>query len=416
MFPAAPSRRTDFQVATICALSTEYNAVSLVFDQFWDDNGDTYGRATGDDNQYTTGRIGKHDVVLALLPRTGKVDAASAAARMRTSYTALKLALLVGVCGAVPHGPAGEILLGDVIISKSVVQHDFGRRYPDKFVRKDTVEDNFGPPNRDVRGLLVSFQTDRVMERLEQRTAAFLEELQTKAARRKRLAKDKYKYPGAERDMLFDPRYRHKHRASRVCVCRDCVEDTDPVCDDALTGTCDDLGCESIHVVARQRIDEKRQLERDGDTEAQNPALHVGAMASGDVVMKSAGHRDKLAMQESVIAFEMEGAGIWESVPCLVVKAVCDYADSHKHKQWQDFAAATAAAAAKAILERYIRTEDPYDSAGSRAGQDTERYGNGADVGRGEALRGGVNVKFGDYNRGSQLMFNHGTMNNTFGG
>jgi nucleoside phosphorylase len=44
-----------------------------------------------------------------------------------------------------------------------------------------------------------------------------------------------------------------------------------------------------------------------------------------------------------------------------VVKAVCDYADSHKNKLWQDFAAATAATAAsvtKALLERYIQREN----------------------------------------------------------
>jgi nucleoside phosphorylase len=53
----------------------------------------------------------------------------------------------------------------------------------------------------------------------------------------------------------------------------------------------------------------------------------------------------------------MEGNGVWDEVPCIVVKGVCDYADSHKNKEWQNFAAATAASASKAILERYIRVE-----------------------------------------------------------
>ncbi len=35
----------------------------------------------------------------------------------------------------------------------------------------------------------------------------------------------------------------------------------------------------------------------------------------------------------------------------MVVKGVCDYADCHKSKKWQDFAAATAASALRAILE-----------------------------------------------------------------
>lgn len=53
----------------------------------------------------------------------------------------------------------------------------------------------------------------------------------------------------------------------------------------------------------------------------------------------------------------MEGAGVWDEVPSIVVKGVCDYADSHKHNGWQNFAAATAASVSKAILERYIRTD-----------------------------------------------------------
>ena len=142
-----PSRREDFEVAIICALPLEYDAVSLVFDEFWDEDGDPYGRAVGDVNHYTTGRIGKYNVVLALLPHMGKANAASAAANIRSSYNCLRLALLVGICGGVPQASDNsEILLGNVIISKSIVQYDFGRQYPDKFIRKDTVEGNLSRP------------------------------------------------------------------------------------------------------------------------------------------------------------------------------------------------------------------------------------------------------------------------------
>ncbi|KAH7118066.1 hypothetical protein B0J13DRAFT_532904 [Dactylonectria estremocensis] len=61
-----------------------------------------------------------------------------------------------------------------------------------------------------------------------------------------------------------------------------------------------------------------------------------------------------------ILAFEMEGAGIWDEVPCIVVKGVCDYTDSHKNKSWQAFAAATAASVAKALLAQYIRTDKPF--------------------------------------------------------
>jgi hypothetical protein len=47
----------------------------------------------------------------------------------------------------------------------------------------------------------------------------------------------------------------------------------------------------------------------------------------------------------------MEGAGVWNTMSCIIIKGVCDYADSHKNKAWQGYAAATGAAAAKAFLE-----------------------------------------------------------------
>lgn len=353
----SPSDRDSFSVAIICALQTEYNAVSLVFDEFWDDDEDKYGKASGDPNHYTVGRIGNYDVVLALLPHMGKVNAASVAASMRSSYRALRLALIVGVCGGVPTGQHGEVLLGDVIISSSVVQYDFGRQYSDKCQRKDTVEDNLGRPNKDVRGLIALFRTDRGMERLETRTACCLERLQAKAASKKRIGKDKYSYPGTAQDKLFEPNYRHKHHLQVACICRECVQDADPVCDLAISSSCTALGCDETHLVRRDRLNERQKEQAASNTVMQQPNIHIGSIASGDTVIKSAMHRDNIAQQENVIAFEMEGAGVWDEVPCIVVKGVCDYADCHKNKGWQNFAAATAAATTKAILERYTQTD-----------------------------------------------------------
>ena len=72
--------------------------------------------------------------------------------------------------------------------------------------------------------------------------------------------------------------------------------------------------------------------------------------------MKSGEDRDEIAAKEEVIAFEMEGAGVWDHFPCLVIKGVCDYADSHKSKKWQNYAAAAAAACMKAFLEYWTVT------------------------------------------------------------
>jgi nucleoside phosphorylase len=156
---------------------------------------------------------------------------------------------------------------------------------------------------------------------------------------------------------LFRPDYRHKHRGFRDYCCNICDSNFDSVCEDALNATCEELGCEESYFVERERLQEKQELEQSSYEEAQAPAIHLGTVASGDTVLKSGVDRDEIAQKEGVIAFEMEAAGIWGEIPCIIVKGVCDYADSHKNKKWQDFAAAAAAAAAKALLQRYPKTE-----------------------------------------------------------
>ncbi len=363
----APASCDEFSIAIVCALALEFDAVSLLFDEFWANEDAKYKKADGDRNQYTMGRVGKYNVVLVLLASMGKGEAASVGASLRSSYRALKLVLLVGVCGGATRANDGcEILLGDVIISNSIVQCDFGRRFSDKFVPKDTATDNLGRPNQHFRRVLATLETEHVGGQLENRIAEILQDLQTKARERKgrRGRKDRYRYPGAATDMLFQPDYRHKHQDLLAsCICSSCATDADPVCDSAMKLSCADLGCENAHLVARDRLIEKRQLEQEGDPAAQDPAIHIGTVASEDTVLKSAVDRDKLSATKKAIAFEMEGPGLWDEGPCIIVKGVCDYADSHKNKNWQDFAAATAASGAKALLEIIVPSDSAIEAA-----------------------------------------------------
>jgi nucleoside phosphorylase len=74
-----PRNRSDFSIAIICALPVEADAVEACFDEFWEKD-ETYGKAPGDPNAYTTGRIGEHNVVLAHLPGMAKINAANVSA------------------------------------------------------------------------------------------------------------------------------------------------------------------------------------------------------------------------------------------------------------------------------------------------------------------------------------------------
>ncbi|KAJ5193094.1 hypothetical protein N7449_009236 [Penicillium cf. viridicatum] len=66
--------------------------------------------------------------------------------------------------------------------------------------------------------------------------------------------------------------------------------------------------------------------------------------------MKNPRTRDDLAQGMDILCFEMEAAGLMDQLPCLVIRGICDYCDSHKSKQWQGYAALTAAAYTKTLL------------------------------------------------------------------
>jgi nucleoside phosphorylase len=348
-----PTCREEFEIAIICALGHEYTAVEDVIDQFWDNDGDNYGKLRGDPNHYTTGRIGQHNIVLVLLPEMGKANASSAANSIRLSYTGVKLALVVGICGAVPKNGDEDIMLGDVIIGEKVVQHDFGRRYGDKFYRKSH---HLGKANKEVSSITGKYKTPRSKKNVENHAAEILKDLQSRMAAQGR--RGEYDDPGYASDRLFKPDYRHRHTVSPSCICASCLKDADPTCSVALVSTCKELQC-----------DEQEMIHREPRSSSiRTPIIHIGAIASGDTVMKSGIQRDTIANELDVIAFEMEGCGVWEELPCLVIKGVCDYADSHKDKVWQKFAAASAASVAKAVIHRYIKTDKA--SGGSSRGSE----------------------------------------------
>jgi nucleoside phosphorylase len=135
-----------------------------------------------------------------------------------------------------------------------------------------------------------------------------------------------------------------------------------------MESSCEEVLCEDGQLIPRARVEKAKGIGSNGHTltieelhEAQKPLIHFGLIASGDVVMKSGLHRDQIASCEKVIAFEMEGAGVWDNFPTVVIKSVCDYADSHKNKKWQRYAAATAAACMKAFLEEWRTADRPLE-------------------------------------------------------
>ena len=192
---------------------------------------------------------------------------------------------------------------------------------------------------------MAKLQTSQTLESLKKQLESYLNALWRK--------NPKLLSPGLELDRLFEATYHHTHHDPSG-VCDECIQDT-AIC----RKDCDELGCREEHLIKREP-----RISRIASNGVYLPKLHFGCYGSANTVLKSGTDRDKLIeqhAQHNLIAFEMEGAGFWENFPTLIVKSACDYADSHKNKRWQIYAAATAAASFKAILDQLDIDDGPLD-------------------------------------------------------
>ena len=311
------SNPKDYTVGWICAISTEYVAAQTFLDEKHE--GPEYV-SPNDNNDYTLGKVEKHNVVIAVLPdgEYGIASAASVARDMLHSFPNVRIGLMVGIGGGAPS-PKHDIRLGDIVVSAprdgkgGVFQYDFGKTIQDQSFRLAGFLNQ--PPTvlrGAVSGLKAQYEADG--HRLEDTITSIFD-------RKPRLRK-KYKRPDPSSDRLYQSGVTHPLNDEACCVA---------VCGDNPS-----------NLILRP--------ERTEDED--NPAIHYGLIASGNQLVKDALVRDRLAAEKDVLCFEMEAAGLMNQFPCLVIRGVCDYSDSHKNKEWQGYAAMTAAAYAKDLLCR----------------------------------------------------------------
>ncbi|PIG85768.1 hypothetical protein AARAC_008320 [Aspergillus arachidicola] len=337
MLPPCPNP-DEFEVCIICASPLEADAVCSMFDETYK-SGSTV-RHTQDQTinpqkyDYIMGRIAGHNVILARLPGIGIVYSAGESRRLKERFKRIKLALLVGICGAVPKRPDGhEISLGDVISSsRDVIRYDLGKQYPFGFQWTDASEDSCLRPNGHIREFVAKLEMRR--EKLERRACEFLR----KTAGIGHL-------PGLSEDKLFRQAYRHKHQREQDYGTSIYFQNRQ-ICHDTIGLPCVDQGCDLNLLVPRN--------PPKAETSDNKPVLHFANFASEGIVMDYAEDRDEIAQLEYVIAFETIAVGAWDNLPCMIVKGVRDYADGYVSEEWEQYAAATAAACAKAILEEWI--------------------------------------------------------------
>ncbi|PVH92343.1 purine and uridine phosphorylase [Periconia macrospinosa] len=296
--------RNEYTVGWVCALPIELAAAQEMLDE--EHANLKHEPGDNDENMYALGSIGGHNVAIVCLPagRIGNNPAAAVAMQMRATFKGIRFGLMVGIGGGVPSTEV-DIRLGDVVVSQpdktfnGMVQYDSGKTTPSGFGRTGALN----APPQTLLGAVAKVRANELRGRSK------VSEHIAKLDRIPEFQRSK-----AGPDVLFEAVYDHERGQ-----------------------TCD--GCLKNRQEARPPRDKERVV------------VHYGTIASGNQVMKSARQRDKVSADlGGVLCFEMEAAGLMNSFPCLVVRGICDYADSHKNKQWQAYAAGVAAAYAREVL------------------------------------------------------------------
>jgi nucleoside phosphorylase len=298
----------EISIGIICPLPIEVAAMIQMLDERY--NTQQFPR---DPNLYHIGHIGEHNIVIAGLPDglTGIASATTVAERLWVTFPSVKALLLVGIGGGVPT-TKNDMRLGDVVVSRpdgkygGVIQYDFGKSLSEgRFEHTGAL--NSPPP--EALSTLAALKANHLVNgaRLPD-YLVYLEASQSNSH---------LKHPGAENHLLFEANYNH-------------------------AGGSDCTSC-----------DKAREIQRK-PRKANGPVIHYGTIASANQLIRDSKKRDLYNKDYDgrILCFEMEAAGLMNSTPCLVIRGISDYADSHKREDhaWHGYAAAAAAAFAKEII------------------------------------------------------------------
>ncbi|OJD17130.1 hypothetical protein AJ78_02775 [Emergomyces pasteurianus Ep9510] len=304
-FPGNALQNT-YTVGWICALQEEYQCACQMLDEEFLEPEII---EINDDNTYVYGRIAQHYVVIGCLPagRYGTNSAARVARDMVRTFPKLRFALMVGIGGGAPT-VKNDIRLGDVVVSQpragfgGVIQFDLGKRLQSgRFERTGQLN---APPDK-LLGVLPELRRLYSDNRKPDRIAEHIQRMGDM---------EEYQRPAVDR--LYQADY--EHAGGAAC------------------GLCD-----SSFIVNRPERRNHRVIH-----------VHYGTIASGNTVLKDTGMRDAYANnpEMNILCFEMEAAGLMNNLPCLVIRGICDYCDTHKNDDWHNYAALTAAAYARELL------------------------------------------------------------------
>jgi nucleoside phosphorylase/HEAT repeat protein len=287
-------------IGIITALPKEYAAVNILLKN----KNEKYKiPGSGAGRRYCLGEIlteegNKHSLVLTTVGMGNNI-AATRASLLLGHFPNIKSIIMVGIAGGIPNPNKvnDHVRLGDIVISneQGVIQYDYIENRVEKIEYRN-------PPRPPSASLVEAVRYLEAEEILGNRPwEKYIDQA---------LSQLKIERPSEDDDRLH------------------CSKNQDEIIE---------------HPKDKKRTNGK-------------PKVFIGPIASANILQKNPVARDGLRDRFKVKAIEMEASGIADAtwthdVGYLVVRGICDYCDSHKNDEWQQYAAVVAAAYMRALIE-----------------------------------------------------------------
>ncbi|KAK2053267.1 purine and uridine phosphorylase, partial [Colletotrichum caudatum] len=307
----------EYTAGWICGFDTEFTAAKAFLEKT---HTDPPLITPNDRNSHACGRIGSLNVVIAMPPdgEYGAAAVATLAENMLRNFPHLRMGLMVGIGGGAPSSKH-DVRLGDVVVShkdevpSGILHLDLAEKSQVKAVSSDDTDPRLKLSVALKEGIArmqdfadmddgqMDYYIDRALERLPPPV-------------------NRYSRPPRSSDRLYRSDFLHLY----------------------LLGDCGSCGDDPDRLVSRET------REKDA------PAIHYGVIATSGRLISDASVRDNLA-EKGILCFDLLAAGLQNYFPCVVIRGICDYLDSHRTQEWHGFASITAAAYAA----RLLRAIDP---------------------------------------------------------
>jgi nucleoside phosphorylase len=240
----------------------------------------------------------KHNLVLVIVGMGNNI-AATRASILLDNFPNVKSLIMVGIAGGIPSPDKikDHVRLGDIVISneQGVIQYD----YIENKIKKIEYRNPPRPPSASLVEAVRYLEAEEILG--NRPWDKYIDQA---------LSQLKIERPSEDNDKLY------------------CSKNQDEVIE---------------HPIDLKRIDGR-------------PKVFVGPVASANVLQKNPKARDELSKKFKVKAIEMEASGIADTtwiheVGYLIVRGICDYCDSYKNDDWQQYAAVVAASYTRALIE-----------------------------------------------------------------